>query len=80
MKFKINHSSDADINAMLPPLTVLIGESLPHYDFQIPENQVEDFDNIGLYELMEGVFGVRDDVLEDTVRKFLLSKGYEEEI
>jgi hypothetical protein len=55
--------------------TLEIGQhySCPNYNFIPPKS----FDDIGIYELMEGIFAF-DGLTRDQVRKFLTTLGYME--
>jgi hypothetical protein len=85
MKFRIEHTpqeilEDPDLGPMTPRLTILMGDKKdpPDYDFHLPDDaDLAEYDKY-IYEVMEGIFGGCDNVTEDQIRTFLLSKGFEE--
>ena len=50
---------------------------LPQYNFVLPENHLKDFEEMGIYELMEGIYELPSKPLEE-IQKFLEDHGYKE--
>lgn len=53
-------------------------EDPPQYTFQVPDEQLNDWDTFGICELQEGIFTVSNKKTQEDARNFLVAHGYEE--
>jgi len=77
MKYKLDIQEDAPLGPIFA-VQLSLTDVIPNYNYSVPAEHWEAFEEFGLAELMEGIFEFPENKI-DEIDDFLLNLGYEKE-